>query len=244
MAPAPGRHRTLQHRRPQRTADIVAGGRHADRDPAMAHEPLRHVGPQRSEGRRGADANEQMHQRKLERGRNQRRSANAKRQAAQHNRDYDAEAIAESSHCDTAQGEARHCKRIGQGDFGAGNAEISLHERQSTGIDHMPTLPMVLTATANPSRCQAAGESTSLSWRSKSMELPGSEFMSRPLMARLCRQLCAVSWLQLTNRQVCERLHGVLTAKRLAVFAAAACGRKFLDRVSCTNISAVPTGCR
>src|SRR5215471_20690333 len=49
----------------------------------------------------------------------------------------------------------------------------------ATGIDHMPTLPMVLTATANPSRRHAAGVSTSLSWRSsKSMELPGDEFMT------------------------------------------------------------------
>ena len=39
-------------------------------------------------------------------------------------------------------------------------------------------------------------------------------------MARLCRQPCAVSWPQLTNRHVCEQLHDVLTAKRLTVFAA------------------------
>jgi hypothetical protein len=123
----------LQQRRPQRAADIVAGGRHPDRDPAMAHEPLRHIGQQRAEGRRGTDANEQMHQRKRERGRNQRRTdkADAKRQAAQHDRDHDAEAVAQPSHCDTAQGVARHCKRIRQGGIGAGYAEISLHERQS-----------------------------------------------------------------------------------------------------------------
>src|SRR6516225_7187116 len=44
---------------------------------------------------------------------------------------------------------------------------------KATGIDHMPTLPMLLTATANPSRRHAAGVSTLLSWRScKSTELP------------------------------------------------------------------------
>ena len=43
-------------------------------------------------------------------------------------------------------------------------------------------------------------------------------------MARPCRQPCVAPRLQLTNRHVCERLHGILTAKR--VFAAAACGRK------------------
>jgi hypothetical protein len=74
-----------------------------------------------------------MHQRKRKRGRNQRRTdkADAKRQAAQHDRDHDAEAVAQPSHCDTAQGEACHCKRIGQGGVGAGDAEINLHERQS-----------------------------------------------------------------------------------------------------------------
>src|SRR5580704_6809812 len=50
----------------------------------------------------------------------------------------------------------------------------------ATGTDHMPTLPMVPTATANPSRRHAACESTSLSWRSrKSKELPGNEFTTR-----------------------------------------------------------------
>jgi hypothetical protein len=44
-------------------------------------------------------------------------------------------------------------------------------------------------------------------------------------MARLCRQPCAVSRLQLTHRHVCEPLHGVLTAKRLAVSSAGACGK-------------------
>ena len=46
-------------------------------------------------------------------------------------------------------------------------------------------------------------------------------------MARLCRQPFAVSWLQLTDFHVCERLHGV---KRPAVFAAGGRGRKFLAR--------------
>jgi hypothetical protein len=96
VAPAVGRDRMLQHRRPQRTADIVAGGRHPDRDPAMAHEPLRHVGLQRPERRRGADTNEQVHQRERERARNKRGTgiADADRQGAQHDRDHDAEAVA------------------------------------------------------------------------------------------------------------------------------------------------------
>src|SRR5262249_20303962 len=124
--------------------------------------------------------NEQMHQREHQRGRNQRRTdkADANRQAAQHDRDYDAEAIAQSPHCDTAQGEARHCKRVGHTSARVMPKSACTNGR-ATGIDHMPALPMVLTATANPSRRHAAGESTLLSWRSsKSMELPGNEFMT------------------------------------------------------------------
>jgi hypothetical protein len=50
------------------------------------------------------DANEQMHQSKCERGRSQRRTdiADAKHQAAQHDRDHDAKVVAQPSHCDTA----------------------------------------------------------------------------------------------------------------------------------------------
>ena len=99
--------------------------------PRWRRKPLRHVSQQRPEGRRGADANEQMHQCKYQAGSEPASTdkADAKRQATQHDRDYDAEAIAQSPHCDTAQGEACHCKRIGQRDFGAGNPEIRLHER-------------------------------------------------------------------------------------------------------------------
>jgi hypothetical protein len=79
------------------------------------------------------DANEQMHQSKCERGWSQRRTdiADAKHQAAQHDRDHDAEVVAQPSHCDTAKGDAHHCKRIGRGSVGTGAAEISLHEWQS-----------------------------------------------------------------------------------------------------------------
>jgi hypothetical protein len=79
-----------------------------------------------------------MHQRKRERGRSQRRAdiADAKRQAAQHDRDQDAEAVAQASHGDAAEGEAHRCKRIGQGGVGTGYAEIRLHERQ--GNRHRP----------------------------------------------------------------------------------------------------------
>ena len=99
----------------------------------MAYEPLRHVGHHRPESRRGADADEQVHQREREQARSQRRTdiADAERQGAQHDRDHDAETVVQPSHCDTAQGKARHCKRIRQGGVGAGDAEISLHERQS-----------------------------------------------------------------------------------------------------------------
>src|ERR1700730_6182392 len=53
---------------------------------------------------------------------------------------------------------------------------------RATGIDHMPMLPMVPTATANPTRRHAVGESTSLSWRSReSMKLPSNQFQDADL---------------------------------------------------------------
>jgi hypothetical protein len=74
-----------------------------------------------------------VHQRERQRARNKRGTgiADADRQGAQHDRDHDAEAVAQLPHCDTAQGVARHCKRIGQGGVGPGDAEISLNDRQS-----------------------------------------------------------------------------------------------------------------
>jgi hypothetical protein len=73
---------------------------------------------------------------------------------------------------------------------------------RATGIDHMPTLPMVPTATANPSRRHAAGESTSLSWRSrKSKELPGNEFTTRTSHAPPVSSTLRGLWLQFTSRQ-------------------------------------------
>jgi MFS family permease len=79
----------------------------------------------------------------------------------------------------------------------------------ATGINHMPTLPMVPIATANPSRRHAAGESTSLNWRSrKSRELPGNEFTTRTSHAPPVSSTLRGSWLPLTNRHACERIHG------------------------------------
>src|SRR6516165_978002 len=86
----------------------------------------------------------------------------------------------------------------------------------ATGIDHMPALPMVLTATANPSRHHAAGVSTPLSWRScKSMDLPGDEFMTPTSHGPPVSSTLRAPWLLLTNRHVCERLHSVLSTQDL-----------------------------
>ena len=49
----------LHHRRPDRAGEIVAGGRDGDGDAAPAHEPVRHLGHQRPEGGRAAEADQQ-----------------------------------------------------------------------------------------------------------------------------------------------------------------------------------------
>src|SRR5215472_3143489 len=49
-------------------------------------------------------------------------------------------------------------------------------------------------------------------------------------MARLCRQPCAVS--ATAHQSSCLELHGILTAKGSVFFAAGACDREFLDRIS------------
>ena len=57
---------------------------------------------------------------------------------------------------------------------------------RATGIDHMPMLPIVPTATANPTRRHAAGKSTSLSWRSRKPELPSNQFRDADLSWPAC----------------------------------------------------------
>jgi hypothetical protein len=60
------------------------------------------------------------------------------------------------------------------------------------------------------------------------MEVPGNEFMPPtshgPRVSSTLRGLMATA-----HQSSCLGLHAILTAKRLAVFAAGACGRKFLD---------------
>jgi hypothetical protein len=50
------------------------------------------------------------------------------------------------------------------------------------------------------------------------MELPGDEFMTPTSHGPPVSSTLRAPRLQLTNRHVCERLHSVLTAKKLAVF--------------------------
>ena len=58
-APAGALDEMLQHRRPQRAREIVAGGADRDRDAAPAHEPMRDVGDERREGRGRAEKADQ-----------------------------------------------------------------------------------------------------------------------------------------------------------------------------------------
>ena len=197
-----------------------------DRDPAMAHEPLRHVGHQRPERRRGADANEQVHQRERQQARNQRRTdiADAERQGAQHDRDHDAEAVAQPSHCDTAQGKARHRKRIGQGGVGPGDAEISLHERQSNR--YRPHADAADGADrdrkSKPPPCRRRVDLAEVGDRANPGNCPATSSRRGPLMPRLYRQPSAAHGYRSPIVTPVNEFTGVQTVKRLAVF----CGAK------------------
>ena len=62
-APAGRLHAPIDQRRPDRAADIIAAGDDGHRQPAIALEPVRGLRHQRREGRRGAEPDQEMHQR-------------------------------------------------------------------------------------------------------------------------------------------------------------------------------------
>ena len=133
-APAGALDEMLQHRRPQRAREIVAGGADRDRDAAPAHEPMRGVGDERREGRGRA---EKADQRALDERELPDRSgvggadiAEAERHGADRARHRDAVAVGERAHGKAAEAEAEHRQRIGQRGLAAGDAEFGLHRRQ------------------------------------------------------------------------------------------------------------------
>ena len=138
-APARRGDEMLHHRRPERAGEIIAGRRDGDGDAAPAHEPVRHVGHQRSEAGRTTDPDQQsMRGRHLpERGRlADRQIAEAERQGPERQRHGDPEAVGEPAHEHAAAGEAEHGERVGQRGIGAGDAEIGLDGGQ--GDHHRP----------------------------------------------------------------------------------------------------------
>ena len=111
-APARRRDEMLHHRRPHRAGEIIAGGGERDRDAAPAHEPMRHLGHQRAESGRAAEADQQAigeaspatASRRARPPHSRASSANC----AERQRHGDAEAVGELAHHHAAGGEAEH----------------------------------------------------------------------------------------------------------------------------------------
>ena len=81
-APAPGLHRIGHDERPERAGEIVAGGCRRNRHAAAANEPVRNVGDQRPEHRRGSGADQHaLDERELQHRRRQARPAGSRRPA-------------------------------------------------------------------------------------------------------------------------------------------------------------------
>ena len=107
--------------------------RDADRRAAPAREPQRHVGEQRREGRRRADADEQAVGDRVLRQRSRPRRARVARREGERAEDHghdDAVAVGELAHDDAADAEADHRQRVRERCVRARDAELRLHRRQ------------------------------------------------------------------------------------------------------------------
>ena len=139
-APAEDRETLVQEWRPDRAREIVAAGGDRHRDPTPTHEPMGHVGHERAERRRAAEHSDQQRLRQheldigLRRGRD--RVADREHRGPEHQRHADAEAVGEPSHAHSAQGEADHRRRVGDGGAATVEAELGLDHRQ--GHDGRP----------------------------------------------------------------------------------------------------------
>ena len=131
-APAVADDEMLHDRRPDGARKIVAAGCNADRDATPLLEPVRHVGDDRTERRRRADADHHMggveHP-------DVRRIAGAdvadrKQHRAEDRREDDAVTIRKPAHDDAAEREADHRHRVGERGGVAQDAEVGLHRRQ------------------------------------------------------------------------------------------------------------------
>ena len=79
----------------------------------------------------------------------------------------------------------------------------------------MPTLPMVPTATANPSRRHAAGEFDLAKLAIARIQGTARQRVHDADLSCPARVVnLRGSWLQLTNRHICERLHGCADCKK------------------------------
>ena len=133
VAPPRLRDEVLDDRRPHRAGEVVARCRDRDRDAAPPREPLRHIGKERPERRRGADADQDaVDERELPDARRVGGAEKAERehQRAADNRHHNAEAVGELAVEHAADRKADHRQRIGQRRVGARHAEFRLHGRQ------------------------------------------------------------------------------------------------------------------
>src|SRR5262249_27295670 len=160
--PALGRHEMLHDRRPNRARDIVAAGDDGDGNAASTGEPLRGVGDQRPERGGGAEPDEDVYKRKQHEIGGEARGdvTDAERERAAYDRRRDAEPVGEPSHEHAAAGKPDHRQVKGSEASARATPNSACTAGSTTGTDHMPTLPLVPSITAAPSRSQAQRDST------------------------------------------------------------------------------------
>ena len=131
-APAKRLYSPIDHRRPDRAADIIAAGGDGDGDAAPALEPVRGLGHQRPECRRRAGPDGEMHQNELPHaGRTTRADIAERHQANAHpDRGDDAKTVGQFSGHDAAETETNHPKGEGQRGRAPGRGKFALHHRQ------------------------------------------------------------------------------------------------------------------
>ena len=138
LSPARGCDGVLDHRRPDRSGEIVAGGRDPNRDAAMRREPERDIGHERPEGRGAADADEQVTQREGPQGGRIRGGKKAERERTdpQQGGGQYAEPVLQPPHGDAAARKAEQGERKWQRGIGPQHAELRLHRGHNHG--HRP----------------------------------------------------------------------------------------------------------
>jgi hypothetical protein len=151
--------------RPDGAGEVVARGGDGDGDAAPPVEPEGDMGEERAEGGRRAEADEQA----VRQGEDEDRGSPS---GGQHIADAEQQAAADHGAMmpnrseirpisDAAAGKAQHGQRVGQRGLAAPEPKSACTAGITTTTDHMPTPPIVPSASATARRSQAARPSMS-----------------------------------------------------------------------------------